>query len=146
MVDPPRTRDREDMPDPQRPITVFAVDDHPAVLASVALVVDACPGFRLVGGAPNGEAALDQLRRDGETPDLILMDVHMPGLDGVATARALAAADIASAVVLMSTADREDLPSEAFVAPVRGFLPKAELSTHALTRLWADVVGADARR
>ncbi|MDW3221191.1 MAG: response regulator [Acidimicrobiales bacterium] len=128
-------------------IRVFAIDDHPHVLASVALVVAACEGFRDVGAAPDGETAIELIGADdGPDPDLILIDLHMPGCDGLETARALAAGGTDAVLVLMSTADRDALPDGALRPPLHAFLPKAELSTDSLREAWTGVVGPDRRR
>ncbi|GJM39186.1 MAG: hypothetical protein DHS20C19_25530 [Acidimicrobiales bacterium] len=135
------------MPRAADEIRVFAIDDHPHVLASVELVVAACEGFRSVGAAPDGETAIDLIGADdGPDPDLILIDLHMPGRNGLETARALAAGGTEAVLVLMSTADRDALPEDALGPPLHAFLPKAELSTDSLRDAWTDVVGRDPSR
>ena len=70
-------------------IGVLTVDDQPLFRSAAAAVVDATPGFEAVGEASSGEEALrlsSELR-----PDLVLLDVRMPGIDGIETARRLAA-------------------------------------------------------
>lgn len=125
-------------------VTVFAIDDHPQLLRAVELVVDACDGFRSVGMADDPVVAIDLLAgHDGPTPDLILVDLHMPQRSGIETAHALVAAGTEAVIVLMSTADLDDLPPGALAPPIRGFLPKSELSIESLRNTWAEVVGAE---
>ena len=73
------------------PVRVLAVDDQPLFLDAARELIASTPGFELAGEARSGLGALaaaDRLR-----PDLILMDVRLPGLDGIETARALGVAD-----------------------------------------------------
>ncbi|MEM7140251.1 MAG: response regulator [Actinomycetota bacterium] len=124
-------------------VTVFAIDDHRAILDSVTMIVAAASGFRIVGVAESGAAAADTLDvSPALDPDLILIDLNMPGENGIDAARHLMERGAKSAIVLMSTMDRDDLPDGALAPPIRGFLPKSELSTDALERVWAEVAAA----
>lgn len=99
--------------------TVLVVDDDAAVRALVNATLTS-RGF-LVTEANNGRLGLDQVRRTPERFNLILMDYHMPELDGISAARAMRECAPAAPVVLMST---EDLTPRLSSIDVSGFLPK----------------------
>jgi CheY-like chemotaxis protein len=106
------------------PTTVLIVDDHPS-FRSVARLLLESEGYDVVGEAPDGEAAL---RLAGElSPDVVLLDLNMPGIDGFEVARRLPAGP---AIVLVSSRDARDIgPLD---GNVRGFIAKGELSGEAL--------------
>ena len=117
------------------PVRVLAVDDQAIFLRAVRQLLRAAPGFEQVGEARSGEEAIAlvaELR-----PDLVLLDVRMPGMDGVETARRLLAERTAPAVVLISL---EPLPEQDRQLDVRvaGFLRKQELSVRSLAAVWAE--------
>jgi len=90
-----------------------------------------CEGFVVVGEAENGHAALRAVRE--LQPDLVLLDVQLPDIDGTEVAARLAEANGASpAVILTSSRDLQDIGA---LSGVRGFIPKSELSGAALEAL-----------
>ena len=104
MGQPQRTRKRST-------VGVVTVDDQ-AVFREVAReVIEATDGFESLGEACSGEDAL-QLADDVD-PDLVLVDVRMPGMNGVETASRLAAAHPTATIVLVSSEDRTALPADA---------------------------------
>jgi DNA-binding NarL/FixJ family response regulator len=114
------------------PRTVLIVDDHAGVRAAVRLVVEAA-GLEVAGEAADGEAALAAVA--ASAPDIALIDVRLPGLDGIAVAELLAARDAPPSVVLMSSSDAASLGERLERAPVRGFIPKQRLTPGALAAL-----------
>src|ERR1043165_2640900 len=110
------------------PITVLAVDDRAVFLRATRELIAATPGFRQGGEAASGAEALE-LAADLH-PDLVLLDVHMPGMDGVETARRLIESDPQTVVVLVSL---DELPKHAPCATLR----KRGPSPPALRRGWA---------
>lgn len=120
-------------------VRVFVVDDHPALLRTVAIVIAATPGFTLVGTAETGVAALESLASRSDV-DLVLLDVNLPDLSGVEVARRRETADATEVIVLMSTTDLADLPADALDRGVAGFLPKERLTTATLQAMWHDVI------
>jgi DNA-binding NarL/FixJ family response regulator len=89
------------------PVTVLAVDDHPQFLAAAKAVVEATPGFAWAGGASSGEEALATAA--GGEPDLILVDVNMPQMDGFELTRRLRLSHPRTLVALISAQRPEEL-------------------------------------
>jgi DNA-binding NarL/FixJ family response regulator len=116
------------------PTSVLIVDDHPSFRATARLLLEA-EGWLVVGEAEDGERAL---QRAAELhPDVVLLDVNLPDLDGFQVAARLTAQDGAPAVVLCSSRDGSDFGSLVGLSGARGFLAKADLSGEALARLVA---------
>jgi DNA-binding NarL/FixJ family response regulator len=110
--------------------SILIVDDHPSFRASARMLLE-CEGFDVVGEAEDGYAALDAVRE--LRPDVVLLDVQLPDIDGPEVAARLAAANgFSPAVVLTSSRDLDDLGA---VVGVKGFIPKSELSGAALEAL-----------
>lgn len=117
-----------------RPVVgVMTVDDQELFRHAAREVIDSTDGFELLGEAGSGEEALALAREVG--PDLVLLDVRMPGLDGFETARRLRAAHPAAVVVLISTDDVTGPMCDSCGASA--FLPKKEFGQAALRGLWA---------
>jgi CheY-like chemotaxis protein len=117
------------------PVRVLTVDDQAIFLRAVSRLLRAAPGFEQVGEARSGEEAIARVAE--LQPDLVLLDVRMPGMDGVETARRLLAERTPPAVVLISL---EPLPElePGLDLPAVGFLRKQELSVRSLAAVWAD--------
>ena len=114
--------------------TVLIVDDHADFRHSARALLEA-DGFEVVGEAATGEEALRAVA--ALRPRIVLLDVQLPGLDGLAVAERLAAGSTPPAVVLISSRDAAVYGTRLAEAPVRGFIPKSRLSGAAL----ADLVG-----
>jgi DNA-binding NarL/FixJ family response regulator len=112
--------------------TVLIVDDHAAYRAVARLVAEAA-GLDVVGEAADGEAALAAVA--ASAPDVVLLDVRLPGLDGIAVAELLAARETPPAVVLISSSDETSYGERLAHAPVRGFLRKDRLTRRALSAI-----------
>ncbi|MET3806735.1 DNA-binding NarL/FixJ family response regulator [Nakamurella sp. UYEF19] len=103
-------------------VTVLVVDDHPLVRAGLAGLIDATADLRVVGAAAGGEEAVG--RAVELQPDVVLMDLSMPGIDGVeATRRVLASCPTVRVLVLTSFHDH-DRVSQALEAGAIGYLLK----------------------
>jgi DNA-binding NarL/FixJ family response regulator len=113
-------------------LSVLIVDDHPSFRASARMLLES-EGFRVVGEAPDGESAIDEARR--LHPDVILLDVQLPGIDGFEVTRRLGLNGGAPAIVLVSSRDRGDYGELAEQSGAVGFIAKAELSGQALEAL-----------
>src|SRR5262245_12286062 len=105
--------------------SVLIVDDHPAFRRSVRALLESL-GHAVVGESATGERALADTER--LRPDVVLLDIQLPGLDGFAVAEQLAAAPRAPAVVLVSTRPASAYRERLATSPARGFLTKAELA------------------
>jgi DNA-binding NarL/FixJ family response regulator len=112
--------------------TVLIVDDHPSFRTSARRVLEDA-GYEVIGEAEDGRAGLE--RALALRPDLVLLDVQLPDLDGFEVAARLAAAPGAPAIVLTSSRDGNDLAESIARSGAHGFIPKAELSGPALEAL-----------
>ena len=115
------------------PVQVLTVDDQAIFLRALRQLVGAAPGFVLAGEAQSGEEAL--ARAAQLQPDLVLLDVRMPGMDGVETARRLLASEQHTTIVLFSL---EPLPAveEVLELGVAAFVRKQDLSVRTLQAVW----------
>jgi DNA-binding NarL/FixJ family response regulator len=114
--------------------SVLIVDDHPGFRLSARRVLES-DGYTIVGEAEDGRSAIAEARR--LRPDIVLLDVNLPDLDGFEVARRLAAEPGAPAIVLTSSHDREDLGDSLPQSAAAGFVPKDELSGAAVAALVA---------
>jgi DNA-binding NarL/FixJ family response regulator len=112
--------------------TVLIVDDHEAFRASARELLEA-EGFDVVGEAADGAEALAAVA--GLGPDIVLLDIQLPGLDGFTVAEQLATRRDAPAVVLVSSRDAAAYGPRLVRSPARGFIPKSGLSGEALAAL-----------
>jgi DNA-binding NarL/FixJ family response regulator len=103
-------------------IRVLVADDQPLMRTAYEMTVRAERDIELVGAAADGQEAIDQARR--LRPDVILMDVRMPVLDGVEATRVLGAEDPAMKVLILTTFDIDEYVVEALRAGASGFLLK----------------------
>lgn len=105
-----------------RPVTCVLADDHPAILDSLARFLREA-GVDVVGQARDGDTALAQIEE--KAPQVALVDLRMPGLDGVEIARRAAICAPGTAVIVATGYGGEALPSEALDAGARGIVLKA---------------------
>jgi DNA-binding NarL/FixJ family response regulator len=122
-------------------VRVLTVDDQRPFRVAAAAVVRRAAGFELVGEAASGEDALVAVA--GLAPDLVLMDINMPGIGGIAATRAITAGEHPPVVFLCSTYQARDLPADAQEAGAAAYIDKEELASDLLTRLWAEHRPAD---
>jgi CheY-like chemotaxis protein len=109
-------------------MTLLLVDDSPAFRAVARQALGAA--FRIVGEATDGAEALELAR--SLAPDVVLLDVQLPVMDGVDVARALAAGDDRPAVIFTSSLDRRDIDPLLDGCMALGFIPKESLSVAAM--------------
>ena len=114
-------------------VGVVTVDDQGVFPQAARAVIEATEGFESLGEACSGEEALVLV--DEVDPDLILIDVRMPGMNGIETAARLSALHPASTIVLVSSEEWEGLPAEAERCGAAAYLAKEQFCTAALRRL-----------
>ena len=114
-------------------VRVLVVDDSPVFREAARELLETIAGFRWIGDAVCGEDGVQQAAR--LTPDLVLMDVRMPGIGGVEAARRIARQAAPPTVVLITGADLGSALSGSVSAPVLG---KQRLCAASLTQLWQD--------
>ncbi len=112
------------------PITVLVVDDQPMFRRAAISLVRSVGGLELVGEAGSGEEAV--LLAGSLVPGLILMDVHMPGIDGAEATRRILADQPDIRVVLISTSDAADLPAGLRTCGAAAFVRKQDLDEASL--------------
>ncbi|HEX7745003.1 MAG TPA: response regulator transcription factor [Micromonosporaceae bacterium] len=103
-------------------IRVLIADDHPIFRAGLAGVLDEAPDIEVVAGAEDGAEVLDLAVR--LRPDVVLMDLHMPGVTGVEATRQLAATAPEVAVLVLTMFDDDESVVAALRAGARGYLVK----------------------
>lgn len=122
-----------------RSVRVLVVDDHPLMRSDLVRLLDGHPQLAVVGSAGDGDEALALAHR--LHPDVVVMDIRMPGMDGLQTTRAMRA-DCDAAVVLISTYDVAEYTAAAAEAGAVACLSKL-MDEDALV---ATVVAAGRRR
>jgi DNA-binding NarL/FixJ family response regulator len=115
-------------------VRVLVADDSAEFLSAAAALVEAVEGFELVGVADSGETAIESVALS--EPDLVLVDVRMPGLGGVEAARRIAALRPQTTVVLISGALDGALLRRAQSCGAAAALDKRELRPSKLAELW----------
>lgn len=115
-----------------RVMSVLIVDDHPSFRASARRLLEA-EGFDVIGEAGDGQAAIAAAQQ--LQPDLVLLDVQLPDLNGFDVAARLSELDLPCAVVLTSSRNAAEYGPLVTESAARGFVPKSELSGAVLTAL-----------
>jgi DNA-binding NarL/FixJ family response regulator len=119
------------MPDPaDAPITILTADDHPLIRDGLAAVLRAESGLQVVAEAANGEEAIEAYAR--LHPDIVLMDLRMPVMDGLTATRAILADDPNARIVVLTTYDGDEDIHRALAAGARGYLLKDMMRTELL--------------
>ena len=117
------------------PVRVLVVDDQVLFRRVMSAVVNETEGFVLVGCAASGEESITAAQV--LHPDLILMDMNLPGIDGMEATRRLREEATAVAVVLLSTYDEDDWDGQAQECGAVAYVAKSAFGPDRLTAVWA---------
>jgi DNA-binding NarL/FixJ family response regulator len=112
--------------------TILIVDDHPSFRTSARRMLET-DGYDVIGEAADAASAIDAVSE--LHPEVVLLDIRLPDLDGFQVAEKLAETGAVPAIVLTSSRDRSDFGYEIDASPAHGFIPKSELSAEAITLL-----------
>ncbi len=119
-------------------VRVMIVDDQAAFRSAARAVVQAADGFEVVAEVESGEASVEQVA--SLRPDLVLMDVSLPGIDGMQATRRLLTEGRRPVVLLLSTRDPEEYKALAQECGAAAYISKADFSPECLRTAWAAAV------
>jgi two-component system invasion response regulator UvrY len=116
-------------------VPVLIVDDQAPFRRAARAVVTATPGFEVVGEAESGEEAVEMA--DALAPGLVLMDINLPGINGIEATRRITAAHPDALVMLLSTYQSGDLPSDADSCGAAMYVHKEQFGPAVVQELWS---------
>jgi DNA-binding NarL/FixJ family response regulator len=116
-------------------INVLIVDDQMPFRSVARTVISMTPGFEVVAEAESGEDAVAVV--DAEPPDLVLMDINLPGINGIEATRRIRRAHPEVKVILLSTYAEADLPADARDCGSMAYVHKEDFGPEVVRRLWS---------
>ncbi len=108
-------------------VRILIADDHPVLRKGLRQVIEADPRLRVIGEADDGEAALEQIV--AHRPDVVVLDIDMPKLDGFGVVRELERRQLAPAIIFLTLHASEELFTEAMELGARGYILKESALT-----------------
>ena len=116
-------------------VGVLIVDDQAPFRRAAKMVLAATPGFDVIGEAESGEEAVELF--ETLAPGLVLMDINLPGINGIEATRRITDAHPDATVLLLSTYQAADLPSGADSCGAAGYVNKEDFGPAVVLDLWA---------
>jgi DNA-binding NarL/FixJ family response regulator len=118
------------------PVRVLIVDDQEPFRLAARMVVDVTDGFEVVGEAETGEEGVSMAAE--LAPDLVLMDVNLPGIDGLEATRQILTHEDPPIVLLLSTYEEEEYAPRAAECGAAAYIPKAVFGPDRLEQGWGE--------
>jgi DNA-binding NarL/FixJ family response regulator len=118
-----------------RSVSVLIVDDQAPFRRAARAVVAATPGFEVVGEAQSGEEAIRLA--DALQPGLVLMDINLPGINGIEATRRITSAHPRAVVMLLSTYQAADLPADATSCGAAAYVHKEDFGPALVNDVWS---------
>jgi DNA-binding NarL/FixJ family response regulator len=125
---------------PEAPVAVLIVDDQAPFRRAAAAVVRLTPGFAVIGEAETGESAVEMV--ESLRPSLVLMDINMPGINGIEATRRITSGHPDVVVLLLSTYQADDLPADAASSGYRAYVNKDDFGPTVLQSIWSATAGS----
>jgi DNA-binding NarL/FixJ family response regulator len=116
-------------------VPVLIVDDQAPFRRAARAVVSATPGFEVVGEAESGEEAVRMV--DALEPGLVLMDINLPGINGIEATRRIVSAHPRTVVMLLSTYQSGDLPADATSCGAAAYVHKEDFGPALVQDVWS---------
>src|SRR5205085_6819525 len=120
-------------------VRVLLVDDHQMFSDAIEILLRDVPGIEIVGSVTTGEDALSAV--DAVCPDVVLMDIHLPGIDGIEATRLVKERCPDSSVVVITALQQHELAARAVQAGASGFVPKTRAADDLLDVVRAAAAG-----
>jgi DNA-binding NarL/FixJ family response regulator len=117
-------------------IRVLIVDDQEPFRLAARMVVEATDDFEVVGEVETGEESVDAAHE--LDPDLVLMDVNLPGIDGLEATRRILKGSARVVILLLSTYEEAEYAPRAAECGASAYIPKSSFSPDRLTEAWAE--------
>ena len=116
-------------------VRVLIVDDQEPFRLAARMVVDATDGFEVVGDAETGEDSVEAAHE--LDPDLVLMDVNLPGINGLEATRRILDGSTRVVILLLSTYEEAEYAPRAAECGAAAYIPKSSFSPERLAEAWA---------
>jgi DNA-binding NarL/FixJ family response regulator len=116
-------------------VRVLIVDDQEPFRLAARMVVEATDGFEVVGDVDSGEASVDAAHE--LDPDLVLMDVNLPGINGLEATRQILDGSTRVVILLLSTYEEAEYAPRAAECGAAAYIPKSSFSPERLAEAWA---------